>query len=73
MVGVVDAGFPILLADGRGSRMTSPVVCYAKDKTLLGGGVAACRGRWGVHQRMIPMRSASTRSRAWLRAFSKAV
>ena len=37
MVGVVDAGFPILLADGRGNRMTSPVVCYAKDKTLLGG------------------------------------
>jgi hypothetical protein len=33
MVGVVDAGFPILLVEGQGSRMTSPVVCYAKDKT----------------------------------------
>jgi molecular chaperone DnaK len=37
MVGVVDAGFPILLADGRGSRMTRSVVYYAKDKTVLGG------------------------------------
>ena len=26
LVGVVDAGFPILLADGQGSRMTRSVV-----------------------------------------------
>ena len=31
LVGVVDAGFPILLADGRGSRMTRSVVDDAKD------------------------------------------
>ena len=37
LVGVVDAGFPILLADGRGSRMTRSVVYYAKDGTVVVG------------------------------------
>ena len=37
LVGVVDAGFPILLADGRGSRMTRSVVYYAKDGTAVAG------------------------------------
>ena len=36
-VGVVDAGFPILLADGRGSRMTRSVGYYAKDGTAVVG------------------------------------
>jgi molecular chaperone DnaK len=31
LVGVVDAGFPILLADARGRRMTRSVVDDAKD------------------------------------------
>ena len=37
LVGVVDAGFPILLADGRGSRMTRSVVYYAKDGMVVVG------------------------------------
>ena len=37
LVGVVDAGCPILLAVGRGSRMTRSVVYYAKDGTAVVG------------------------------------
>ena len=37
LVGVVDAGFPILMADGRGSRMTRSVVYDAKDGTVVVG------------------------------------
>ena len=43
LVGAVDAGFPILLAEGRGSGMTRVVVYYAKDGTV--GGEEAWR-RW---------------------------
>ena len=39
LVGVVDAGFPILLADGRGSRMTRSAAYDAKDGTVRGDGV----------------------------------
>ncbi|MCB1064486.1 MAG: Hsp70 family protein, partial [Verrucomicrobiae bacterium] len=33
LVGVVDSGFPILLADGDGQRLTPSVVHYPKDAT----------------------------------------
>jgi len=39
LVGVVDAGFPILLADAQGSRMTRSVVYYGQDgaPAVVGG------------------------------------
>ncbi|MFN0080348.1 MAG: Hsp70 family protein [Prosthecobacter sp.] len=40
LVGVVDSGFPILLADEHGSRSTPSVVCIAQDGTISVGAVA---------------------------------
>lgn len=40
LVGVVDSGFPILLADEHGSRSTPSVVCVAEDGTITVGAVA---------------------------------
>lgn len=37
LVGVVDAGFPILLADRRESRMTRSVVYYGQGQEGAGG------------------------------------
>ena len=37
LVGVVDSGFPILLADADGSRLTPSVVHYAEDGQILVG------------------------------------
>ena len=44
LVGVVDSGFPILLADADGSRLTPSAVCYGKDGSVTVG-VAALRQR----------------------------
>ncbi|CAN5769058.1 molecular chaperone DnaK [soil metagenome] len=40
LVGVVDSGFPILLADGAGSRLTPSMVHYAKDDAMTVGAAA---------------------------------
>jgi molecular chaperone DnaK len=40
LVGVVDSGFPILLADEHGSRSTPSAVCTAEDGTITVGAVA---------------------------------
>ena len=40
LVGVVDSGFPILLADEHGSRSTPSAVCIAQDGTITVGAVA---------------------------------
>ncbi len=40
LVGVVDSGFPILLADEQGSRSTPSVVCIAEDGKISVGAVA---------------------------------
>ncbi len=40
LVGVVDSGFPILLADEHGSRSTPSAVCIAEDGTITVGAVA---------------------------------
>ena len=40
LVGVVDSGFPILLADEHGSRSTPSVVCIAEDGKSSVGAVA---------------------------------
>jgi molecular chaperone DnaK len=40
LVGVVDCGFPILLADEHGSRSTPSAVCIAEDGTITVGAVA---------------------------------
>jgi molecular chaperone DnaK len=40
LVGVVDSGFPILLADENGSRSTPSAVCIAQDGSLTVGAVA---------------------------------
>lgn len=40
LVGVVDSGFPILLADESGSRITPSAVNYAADGQVLVGGAA---------------------------------
>ncbi len=40
LVGVVDSGFPILLADENGSRSTPSAVCFAEDGTITVGAVA---------------------------------
>ncbi|MDZ4401605.1 Hsp70 family protein [Prosthecobacter sp.] len=40
LVGVVDSGFPILLADENGSRSTPSAVCIAEDGTITVGAVA---------------------------------
>lgn len=40
LVGVVDSGFPILLADEAGSRITPSAVNYAADGTVLVGAAA---------------------------------
>lgn len=40
LVGVVDSGFPILLADETGSRITPSAVNYAADGTVLVGAAA---------------------------------
>ena len=45
LVGVVDSGFPILLADDRGSRMTRSVVYYGKDSAAAVVGEEAWRRR----------------------------
>ena len=37
LIGVVDAGFPILLADDQGSRLTPSVVYFPKDGTVAIG------------------------------------
>lgn len=43
LVGVVDSGFPILLADENGSRSTPSAVCYADDGTISVGTAALCQ------------------------------
>ena len=40
LVGVVDSGFPILLADEHGSRSTPSAVCVAQDGSISVGAVA---------------------------------
>jgi len=45
LVGVVEAGFPILLADGQGSRMTRSVVYYGKEGQAPVVGAEAWRRR----------------------------
>jgi molecular chaperone DnaK len=40
LVGVVDSGFPILLADENGSRSTPSAVCIAQDGSISVGAVA---------------------------------
>ena len=45
LIGVVDAGFPILLADDQGSRLTPSVVYFPKDGTAPVVGAAALRRR----------------------------
>lgn len=40
LVGVVDSGFPILLADGEGSRMTPSAVHYGPDGEVVVGSAA---------------------------------
>lgn len=45
LVGVVEAGFPILLADSQGSRMTRSVVYYGKDAAEPVVGTEAWRRR----------------------------
>ena len=45
LIGVVEAGFPILLADETGSRMTRSVVYYGKDGAVAVVGSAAWRRR----------------------------
>jgi molecular chaperone DnaK len=40
LVGVVDSGFPILLADENGSRSTPSAVCIAQDGSIAVGAVA---------------------------------
>ncbi len=40
LVGVVDSGFPILLADETGSRSTPSAVCYGQDGSITVGAVA---------------------------------
>ena len=37
LVGVVDSGFPILFADGKGSRLTPSVVHFARGGEILVG------------------------------------
>jgi molecular chaperone DnaK len=44
LVGVVESGFPILLADAEGSRLTPSAVCYGVDGSVTVG-VAALRQR----------------------------
>jgi len=43
LVGVVDSGFPILLADAEGMRLTPSVVHYASDGTVTVGAAALRR------------------------------
>jgi molecular chaperone DnaK len=44
LVGVVDSGFPILLADENGSRSTrQSAVCYADDGSASVGAAALCQ------------------------------
>ncbi len=43
LVGVMDAGFPVLLADENGERLTPSVVHFANDGTTLVGRAAARR------------------------------
>ncbi|MBL9183516.1 MAG: Hsp70 family protein [Verrucomicrobiaceae bacterium] len=43
LVGVVDSGFPILLADENGSRSTPSAVCYADDGSVSVGAAALCQ------------------------------
>ena len=43
LVGVVDSGFPILLADAEGERLTPSVVSYAADGTPTVGRAALRR------------------------------
>ena len=45
LVGVVDSGFPILLADADGSRLTPSVVRLAEDGNVAAVGAAALRAR----------------------------
>jgi molecular chaperone DnaK len=52
LVGVVDSGFPILLADESGSRITPSAVNYAADGQVLVGG-AALRKRSLDRQRTV--------------------
>lgn len=40
LVGVVDSGFPILLADPEGSRLTPSAVCYGADGSVTVGAAA---------------------------------
>src|SRR6478735_2408185 len=40
LVGVVDSGFPILLADTEGSRLTPSAVCYGADGSVTVGAAA---------------------------------
>jgi molecular chaperone DnaK len=44
LIGVMDAGFPILIADGNGARLTPSVVSFQNDGTPIMG-QAALRGR----------------------------
>ena len=45
LIGVVDAGFPILLADEQGSRLTPSVVYFPRDGSAPVVGAAALRRR----------------------------
>lgn len=53
LIGVVDAGFPILLADGQGSRLTSSAVYFPSDGSAPLVGAAALRRRGTESKRTI--------------------
>lgn len=49
LIGVMEAGFPVLLADGEGERLTPSVVCYGQEgKVTVGRRAVAVRGMGGM-------------------------
>ena len=50
LIGVMDAGFPILLADADGERLTPSVVHFPEDGApLVGQPARACAFESGTH------------------------
>ena len=45
LIGVMDAGFPVLIADKDGSRLTPSVVCFSEEEDEPLVGAAADRMR----------------------------
>ncbi|MGC1481505.1 MAG: Hsp70 family protein [Chthoniobacterales bacterium] len=52
LVGVMDAGFPVLLADGEGKRLTPSAVYYAEDESTIVGR-EALRMRGAATERVV--------------------